>query len=504
MSQQLKPGGMCPAITSVSCRMERVEFPKDEDQCYLAKKAALAIWAPKIVIGKKRILSLKQAAMSQLIKAEERKSDWLWPYKAEVTFYMRGTKRTPLPKLATSAQKKEDYSGNLPHSESWFPNLSAQDMIKHGITGFRRPDIILVQNQQFRWPGRDATYLDGIEHEDNLKILIEVKFPGDTLSEGQKKDYPVIATKERFGILVVEDNRDSKEWTTQSAEARAAEMDNIRNHMALFGGLFPPVGGGNTPPKPVPLPAYPGIARYTQQNLPLVSESPWQHTPVFSLWMALSHDQAVPPLIMPPDESSFEERVIEYYHQGVQWVKDGLTYTQDMIVRSWEWTWDLTASGFSYLSDKTRAALAACGAWFRESGKWVADEIVDPVTKKLSYAVHWVSEKTGEIVHLTEAKIKEAVEMIYHYTDLTIEALKQVDWYQIAADLGNGTLQLMVKIGEEVITVIETIAVVAAIALLAGLIIWLGSLIGGISAAVWAILSAAAAGFTALTAATAS
>ncbi|WFQ78129.1 VRR-NUC domain-containing protein (plasmid) [Xenorhabdus sp. SF857] len=381
MVQQLKPGGMCPAITSVHCRMEQIEFPKDEDQCYLVKKAALAIWAPKIVLGKKGYISLKQVAMSQFIKIEEKVYDWLWPYKAEVTFYMRDL-GAPLPKLATSAENKKLYSGNLPHSQSWFPNLSKQALIDHGITGFRRPDIILVKNKQLRWPGRDATYLDGSTHPDNLKVLIEVKFPGDTMSEGQKRDYPLIATKERFGIFVVEENRNSKEWETMSEAAKAAERENVRKHVALFGRLLSPAGNGNTSPSPLPIPTHPEIARYMPKHLPLVSEKPWQHTPVFSIWMALSHDKNVPPLIMPPNESSFEERVKEYYNQGVQWVTDGFTYTKDKVVRSWEWTWNLAASGFNYLSDKTRAALAACGAWFRESGKWIADELIDPVTKK--------------------------------------------------------------------------------------------------------------------------
>ncbi|MBD2780849.1 VRR-NUC domain-containing protein [Xenorhabdus sp. 42] len=516
--QQLKPGTMCPAVTSVNCRMEQIEFPKDEDQCYLARKAALAIWAPKISFKKGKSISLRQATLSQLIKVEENASDWQWQYKAEVSFYMRGRKKTPLPKLATSAGKKRLYAGNLPHSGSWFLNLSKQDIIKHGITGLRRPDIVLVKNKQFRWPGRDAQYLDGSVHPDNLKVLIEVKFPGDSLSKGQKRDYPLIAGKDRFGLFVVEDNRDSEEWKNQSAEAKAAEMDYIKKHMALFGGLFPPIDGSNRPPSPapapevkptpppsspLPIPTHTGMVRYMPKNLPLVSEKPWQHKPMFSIWMALSHDQTVPALITPPDESSLWEQVEAFYDQGVQLVKDGFTYTKDRVVRSWEWTWDLTASGINYLTDKTREALAACGAWFRESGKWIADEIIDPVTNKLSYAIHWVSEKTGEIVRLTEEKITEAVEMLYQNTDLTIEALKHVDWYQIAADLGNGTVELMVKIGEEIVTLIETIVVVAAIVLLVGLIIWVGSIVGGVASAVWAMLTAAAAGMVALTAATA-
>ncbi|WP_323868146.1 VRR-NUC domain-containing protein [Xenorhabdus szentirmaii] len=139
-----------------------------------------------------------------------------------------------------------------------FPFLSSspiQDIIKHGITGLRRPDIVLVKNKQLRWPGRDAQYIDGSVHPDNLKVLIEVKFPGDSLTRDQEKDYPLIAGKDRFGLFVVEDNRDSEEWKNQSAEAQAAEMDYIKNHLALFGGLFPPVGGSHRPPSPAPAPS---------------------------------------------------------------------------------------------------------------------------------------------------------------------------------------------------------------------------------------------------------
>ncbi|MBC8946562.1 VRR-NUC domain-containing protein [Xenorhabdus indica] len=506
MTQQLQPGGMCPAITSVRCKMERVAFPKDEDQCYLAKKAAFAIWAPKAGINKNgAAFSLKQAVMSGLIRVEERIHDWLWQYKAEVVFFMRGY-NVPLPMLANSEARRTKYAGNLPHSESPFSHLTNADKSKFGVTGIRRPDIILVKNKQLRWPGREGQYFDGSVHPDNLKMLIEVKFPGDTLKKGQEIDYEIIATQARFGVFVVEDNRDSKEWETLSAEAKAAERENIKQHLSQFSrSIIPPAIEGLASSLPVPIPGYTGIEQLLLKNIPLVSERQWQYEPIFSLWLAVRHT-AIPAMIALSSEKepSFLERVEQYYDQSARFVSESVTYAKNAIVRSWEWTWDLTASGFNYLSDKTRAALAACGAWFRESGQWIADEIIDPVTKKLSYAIHWVSEKTGEIVRLTEAKIKEAVETVYKYTDLTIDALKQVDWYQIAADLGNGTIQLMVKIGEEIIIIIEKIIVVAAIVLLAGLIIWVGGIVGGAASAVWATLAAAVTGITALTAATAS
>ncbi|MDE9436123.1 hypothetical protein KKI95_09300 [Xenorhabdus bovienii] len=234
--------------------------------------------------------------------------------------------------------------------------------------------------------------------------------------------------------------------------------------------------------------------------MPLISEKQWQYEPILSLWLAVRH--GVIPAMMAlsaEKETSFVERVEEYYDQGAKFVSESAAYAKNAIVQSWEWTWDLTASGFNYLSDKTRAALAACGAWFREAGKFVADEIIDPITKKISYAIHWVSEKTGEIIQVTEAKIKEAWSTVSKYTDLTLDALKQVDWYQVAADIGDGTLKIMIGIGETVMTIIEYIAVIAALILLCGLIIWFGSIVSGIAATVWAILAGVAAGTAALT-----
>ncbi|MFC0179754.1 VRR-NUC domain-containing protein, partial [Thorsellia kenyensis] len=61
-----------------------------------------------------------------------------------------------------------------------------------------------------RWPGRAGMDYNDVDHGDNLKMLIEVKFPGDKLSDGQEEDYTLIATDKRFGVLRVEDNRSDK------------------------------------------------------------------------------------------------------------------------------------------------------------------------------------------------------------------------------------------------------------------------------------------------------
>ncbi|MGV7962664.1 VRR-NUC domain-containing protein [Photorhabdus tasmaniensis] len=140
--------------------------------------------------------------MSGLIKVEEYKHDSLWPYKAEVVFAIREDD-VPLPMLATSQVSKQHYGDNLPQSSNPFAPPSGTDAEKFGVIGFRRPDIILVKDETIRWPGRNITYFDGSVHPDNLKMLIEVKFPGDFLGRRQETDYIQIATEKRFGIMRV-------------------------------------------------------------------------------------------------------------------------------------------------------------------------------------------------------------------------------------------------------------------------------------------------------------
>lgn len=40
----------------------------------------------------------------------------------------------------------------------------------------RRPDIIIVNKKETRWPGRETTYFDNEQYSDNLQLLLEMKF----------------------------------------------------------------------------------------------------------------------------------------------------------------------------------------------------------------------------------------------------------------------------------------------------------------------------------------
>ncbi|WP_205514779.1 VRR-NUC domain-containing protein, partial [Morganella morganii] len=169
---------VCPGGTTVTCRVEGAQLPSLENECYLKAKAVFASYFPRASYtkdGAKR--SLKQLVMSGLIRAEESLADWLWPYKAEVVFAMRGETNTPLPILATSADKRNKYGNDLPHSSNPFAMPPSGQWVPKGVTGRRRPDIILVKNETNRWPGRGENWEGPCI--DNLHRLIEVKFPGD-------------------------------------------------------------------------------------------------------------------------------------------------------------------------------------------------------------------------------------------------------------------------------------------------------------------------------------
>ncbi|MEK9496333.1 VRR-NUC domain-containing protein [Photorhabdus sp. P32] len=411
-------GKMCPAVTSINCTMEIGIFPADEDPCYLARKAEYALRMPAMIITKLgAIRFLNQVIMSGLIKVEELKHDFLWPYKAEVVFAIRGKKDVPLPMLATSQASKQRYGDNLPQSSNPFARPSADDVEKFGIKRIRRPDIILVKDESLRWPGRNATYFDGSVHPNNLKMLIEVKFPGDSLSKGQETDYIRIATRDHFGVMRVDDSRteEQKQYDEAWRKHYQPGSQHYKNPIPLA-----PLPPGSPPDETLPIPPAEGVPGTIPQpltkNPPLLSTSPWSFLPSYEDWVILGQEVA-----------------------------------------------GLTEQGLDYIRNSTRELLAQFGTWFNQAGKWVCEEIIDPITHQVSYAFSWVSEQTGKIVTWTESEIKAQWQTVQQGSDITLEELKNISWMQILKEVGEGMLELVVIIAEVAVVILVTVAVAAAL-----------------------------------------
>ncbi|TDB49068.1 VRR-NUC domain-containing protein [Photorhabdus khanii] len=437
-------GKMCPAVTSINCTMEIGIFPADEDPCYLARKAEYALRLPAMILTKQgAIRFLNQIIMSGLIKVEELKHDFLWPYKAEVVFAIRGQKDVPLPMLATSQVSKQRYGDNLPQSSNPFARPSADDTKKFGVKRIRRPDIILVKEEALRWPGRNATYFDGSVHPDNLKMLIEVKFPGDDLTQGQQTDYIQIATEDRFGVMRVDDSRteEQKQYDEAWRKHYQPGSQHYKNPIPLA-----PLPPGSPPDDALPAPPEEGVPGTIPQpltkNPPLVSTSPWSFLPSYEDWVILGQEVA-----------------------------------------------GLTEQGLDYIRDSTRELLAQFGVWFSETGKWVCKEIIDPITHQASYAFSWVSEQTGKIVTWTESEIKARWQTVQQGSDITLEDLKNMSWLQILKKVGEEMLEVVVIIAEVALVILVAIAVAAALIVLVDILTAAAEVSAVALAAVLAILA---------------
>ncbi|ACX89273.1 VRR-NUC domain protein [Pectobacterium parmentieri WPP163] len=411
------PGSLCPAVTSITCTMERGKFPADADPCYLAQKAELAMRMPRRIITKTgQVHSLKQLVMSSLIRIEEYKAHYLWAYKAEVVFAIADP--VPLPMLATSEASKKAYGDNLPHSSNPFARPSPENWVKHRVSRIRRPDIILVDDPNCRWPGLGATYFDGKTHRDNLKMLIEVKFPRDTLSEGQRNDYILIATNSRFGVMRIEDNR------TEKQKAYDEQYNAATRATAARYALLPPITAEQDTLQPVPIPAPPPegapgtLPQPLSHNLPLLSTTPWTYQPSVEDWVRFG------------DEVS-----------------------------------SLAEQGWEFVRDSTREAFRPFGAWVSEKGDWLCQEVIDPVTRQARYTLSWFSDKTSEIITWTFTQIQALWKTVQAGMDITLDYLQQIDWVQILHDIGDGTVQLAIKVAEKVVTHIVVSAVAGALVL---------------------------------------
>ena len=210
------------ACTTLEERPEYAPLPSPNNRYYLAEKAKFALKWPKpavrLVRGVLSNVSLYQVTMTAEIRLDEWLHDFRWFYKAEVSFDM--TKNPPMPFLSTTQGTFKNNPSIPPdprrrHTTNPFPPGSTPGLL-------RRPDVIIVTNMFDRWPGRAGTDQDGAMHGDNLQRVVEVKFPDDELSEGQRDAYEQIAGGiNRFSVCDINDCDGEREKRTSGNESKA-------------------------------------------------------------------------------------------------------------------------------------------------------------------------------------------------------------------------------------------------------------------------------------------
>jgi VRR-NUC domain len=214
---------MTPFDSTVTVKEETPKYARlpDQGMGYLEEKIRSALWWPDISLrvqksdGLVGVSLLKQLAMSAEIRWDEEDKDYCFRYKAEVSFDMRPYNYdgdAPVPFLSTSNGTDD---ARRRHTFNPFPLPGA---VKGDV---RRPDVVIVDNENDRWPGRGTVDHDKRTQTPNLLRLVEVKFPGDDWGWKQEDDYLAVAgDKSHMTVLNVEGgNQRSKELAEAAVEA---------------------------------------------------------------------------------------------------------------------------------------------------------------------------------------------------------------------------------------------------------------------------------------------
>ncbi len=268
--------------TGIEMVEKQSRLPTTDNRQYLHIKVEYAMRFPDLSAeirrnGKSYRLNLKQIMMSGLIQVDEIAAKYRWWYKAEVSFDMR----TSPPRPFLSSSLRHEGSGRR-HTINRFP------VPGKGI--YRRPDIIIVKDKENRWPGLAGDDAEGQRHGDNLARLVEVKFPGDKLTEEQYKDYMLIVgglgNEERMTILEIHDCRSQEQqWRDQVVNVTMkAWKTSGAKYWPLF--LYPPIFTPTPPATPAPSKVEPWT--YAGQAVADLSEGVIGH--VAAGWNALSKE----------------------------------------------------------------------------------------------------------------------------------------------------------------------------------------------------------------------
>jgi hypothetical protein len=170
-------GGMSPEGTTTPVAITKPKL-SIQDEAVICPIVCKCDKAPAIGADGR---SLKQACVSKALNTLDAAADHKSPYKAEVNYDM--TKRPPAPIMSSDPETKaHDW---LPGwIKKWWNADESHPPFKPGKGLVRRPDIVIVND-----PTRPPT-------QDNIKQVVEVKFPPDDWTKRQKDAYVLIADGE--------------------------------------------------------------------------------------------------------------------------------------------------------------------------------------------------------------------------------------------------------------------------------------------------------------------
>jgi len=144
---------------------------------------------------------LKQRCVTSRVWVDEEINQLVWQYKAEVGFNMMAMPPAPL-----MSAKQPNRPSRFPLGKAMSEGIYLRDIEGRAQKGLLRiPDCIVLKTNG---PALQAMRASGainwnllIPKQSNIDAVIEIKFPGDTLSREQGVAYRQIAGKAKFTLL---------------------------------------------------------------------------------------------------------------------------------------------------------------------------------------------------------------------------------------------------------------------------------------------------------------
>ncbi len=179
----LATGGMSPGGTTTVVGINKPKIDPS-DKKVLCTAMCKCDKAPNVGKDGKQ---LKQICVSENMKALDKMLSHRSPFKQEINYDM--TRHPPAPIMDSGIDTKgHDY---LPGwiKKYWGSEPEHASAFKPGTGLIRRPDVVIVKD-----PLKPPT-------QDNIKQIVEMKFPPDTLSEEQEDAYRKIGGKGKLTQL---------------------------------------------------------------------------------------------------------------------------------------------------------------------------------------------------------------------------------------------------------------------------------------------------------------
>jgi hypothetical protein len=158
-------------------------------------------------------------------------------YKPEVNYDM--TQRPPAPIMSSTDDMQPHgwLSGWI--KKHWGDAEAKRPPFQPGSGMVRRPDVVIVED-----PNRPPT-------QDNIRQVIEIKFPGDKLTPGQQRDYTRIAgDPAKFKLL--ESSECNCEQVKQREQQQQEQVKKIGVGMMILYALGEILTRGRMPPLETP------------------------------------------------------------------------------------------------------------------------------------------------------------------------------------------------------------------------------------------------------------